>query len=69
MRTQAVVILERLVNPRIVRQLVVVPFVLISALFLGVLIAFVFTIETFIGEAYEGPYKFYLVSTLPNVAE
>ncbi|RYN36877.1 hypothetical protein AA0113_g9630 [Alternaria arborescens] len=51
---------------RIVRQLVVVPFVLISALFLGILIAFVFTIETFIGEAYEGPYKFYL-EYLPTV--
>jgi anoctamin-10 len=47
---------------RIVRQMVVIPFVLISTLLLGLLIACVFTIETFIGEAYEGPYKFYLVS-------
>jgi anoctamin-10 len=49
---------------RIVRQLVVIPFVLVSTLLLGVLIAFVFAIETFIGEAYDGPYKFYLVSML-----
>jgi anoctamin-10 len=47
---------------RIVRQMVVIPFVLVSTLLLGLLIACVFTIETFIGEAYEGPYKFYLVS-------
>lgn len=47
---------------RIVRQLVVVPFVIVSTLFLGALIAIVFAIETFISEAYEGPYKFYLVS-------
>ena len=46
---------------RIPRQLVVVPFVLVSTLLLGVLIALVFVIETFINEAYEGPYKFYLV--------
>ncbi|KAL1799288.1 hypothetical protein ACET3X_003325 [Alternaria dauci] len=51
---------------RIVRQLVVIPFVLVSALLLGVLIAFVFTIETYIGEAYGGPYKFYL-EYLPTV--
>jgi len=50
---------------RVVRQLVVVPFVLISTLLLGILITFVFAIETFIGEAYEGPYKFYLVSKIP----
>ncbi|KAI4645732.1 hypothetical protein J4E93_005310 [Alternaria ventricosa] len=51
---------------RIVRQLVVIPFVLVSTLLLGILIAFVFTIETFIGEAYEGPYKLYL-EYLPTV--
>ncbi|RAR04132.1 plasma membrane channel protein [Stemphylium lycopersici] len=45
---------------RIVRQLVVIPFVLVSTLVLGALITLVFAIETFIGEAYEGPYKFYL---------
>ncbi len=49
---------------RILRQLVVVPFVLVSTLFLGVLITFVFAIETFVSEAYNGPYKFYLVTTL-----
>jgi anoctamin-10 len=47
---------------KIVRQLLVIPFVLTSTLFLGALIAVVFAIETFISEAYEGPYKFYLVS-------
>ncbi|KAJ4993429.1 hypothetical protein SVAN01_00977 [Stagonosporopsis vannaccii] len=51
---------------RITRQLLVVPFVLISTLFLGALIAVVFAIETFISEAYEGPYKFYL-EYLPTV--
>ncbi|KAF2852104.1 DUF590-domain-containing protein [Plenodomus tracheiphilus IPT5] len=45
---------------RIVRQLVVVPFVLVSTLFLGLLIAIVFAIETYISEAYDGPYKFYM---------
>lgn len=45
---------------RILRQLVVVPFVLASTLFLGLLIALVFVVETYISEAYEGPYKFYL---------
>jgi anoctamin-10 len=47
---------------RIGRQLVVIPFVLVSTLFLGLLITLVFVIETYISEAYEGPYKFYLVS-------
>ena len=46
---------------RVLRQLVVVPFVLVSTLLLGALISLVFVIETFISEAYEGPYKFYLV--------
>jgi anoctamin-10 len=50
---------------RIARQLVVVPFVVFSTLMLGVLISGVFAIETFISEAYDGPYKFYLVS-LPS---
>ncbi|KAF2826901.1 hypothetical protein CC86DRAFT_22231 [Ophiobolus disseminans] len=50
---------------RILRQLVVVPFLLISTLFLGALIAIVFVIQTYISEAYEGPYKFYLY--LPTV--
>lgn len=47
---------------RILRQLVVIPFVLVSTSLLGLLIALVFVIETYISEAYEGPYKFYLVS-------
>ncbi|KAH7413597.1 calcium-activated chloride channel-domain-containing protein [Phaeosphaeria sp. MPI-PUGE-AT-0046c] len=45
---------------RVLRQLVVVPFVLVSTLLLGLLIAFVFVVETYISEAYDGPYKFYL---------
>jgi anoctamin-10 len=49
---------------RVVRQLAVIPFVMLSTLFLGALIVIVFTIETFVSEAYEGPYKFYLVSML-----
>lgn len=48
---------------RIVRQLVVVPFVAVSTLLLGMLIVGVFAVETFISEAYDGPYKFYLVRT------
>ncbi|KAH6639056.1 calcium-activated chloride channel-domain-containing protein [Boeremia exigua] len=51
---------------RIARQLLVVPFVLVSTLFLGALITIVFAIETFISEAYDGPYKFYL-EYLPTV--
>lgn len=47
---------------RVFRQLVVVPFVLVSTLLLGLLIAFVFVVETYISEAYDGSYKFYLVS-------
>jgi anoctamin-10 len=47
---------------RVLRQLVVIPFVLVSTLFLGILITLVFVVETYISEAYEGPYKFYLVS-------
>lgn len=48
---------------RVVRQLAVIPFVIASTAVLGALIALVFVIETFISEAYEGPYKFYLVSS------
>lgn len=51
---------------RIVRQLVVIPFVLVSTIILGALITCVFFIETFIGEAYEGPYKLYL-EYLPTI--
>jgi anoctamin-10 len=46
---------------RIVRQLAVIPFVLVSTILLGVFITLVFVIETYISEAYDGPYKFYLV--------
>lgn len=46
---------------RILRQLVVIPFVLVCALLLGALVAMIFVVETFIGEVYDGPYKFYLV--------
>ncbi|CAO2647320.1 Nn.00g082420.m01.CDS01 [Neocucurbitaria sp. VM-36] len=45
---------------RIVRQSMVIPFILAGTLLLGILITIVFIIETFISEAYEGPYKFYL---------
>ncbi|KAH7079673.1 calcium-activated chloride channel-domain-containing protein [Paraphoma chrysanthemicola] len=51
---------------RVLRQLVVIPFVFVSTIFLGLLITLVFVIETFISEAYEGPYKFYL-EYLPTV--
>jgi anoctamin-10 len=47
---------------RILRQSLVLPFVLVSTLFLGALITLVLAIETFISEAYEGAYKIYLVS-------
>jgi anoctamin-10 len=53
---------------RILRQLVVVPFVLVSTILLGMLIALVFVVETYISEAYEGPYKFYLVRLLLHLA-
>ncbi|KAL5116585.1 hypothetical protein ACEQ8H_005463 [Pleosporales sp. CAS-2024a] len=45
---------------RLLRQLIVIPFVLVSTALLGILIALVFVIETYINEAYDGPYKFYL---------
>ncbi|EUC46220.1 hypothetical protein COCMIDRAFT_4725 [Bipolaris oryzae ATCC 44560] len=51
---------------RILRQLLVVPFVIISTVILGVLITCVFFLETFIGEAYDGPHKFYL-EYLPTI--
>ena len=52
---------------RILRQSMVIPFVLVSTLLLGILITFVFIIETFISEAYEGSYKFYLVSPMLTI--
>lgn len=47
---------------RIVRQLAVVPFLLASTVLLGLFISGVFAIEAFIGEGYDGPYDYYLVS-------
>jgi anoctamin-10 len=46
---------------RILRQSVAIPSVLVSTLLLGALISTLFVIETFISEAYVGPYRFYLV--------
>lgn len=43
------------------RRLLQIPFVLVAALCLGVLIAIVFAIEVLITEAYDGPHKTYLV--------
>ena len=43
------------------RQLVQIPFVMMAVLTLGALIIMVFAIEVFICEAYNGPYKDYLV--------
>jgi anoctamin-10 len=48
---------------RVLRQLLVVPFVLVSTLLLGIVIALMFVVETYISEAYEGPYKTYLASS------
>jgi anoctamin-10 len=50
---------------RMVRQLLQVPFVLLSAIGLGVIIATCFAIEIFISEVYNGPLKTYLVCYLP----
>lgn len=47
---------------QVARQLLTVPFVLLSAMSLGALIVAVFAVEVFICEAYQGPYKTYLVS-------
>lgn len=49
---------------RMVRQLLQVPFVLLSAVALGVIIATCFAIEIFISEVYNGPLKTYLVGSL-----
>ncbi|KAJ4293546.1 hypothetical protein N0V90_008829 [Kalmusia sp. IMI 367209] len=45
---------------RIVRQLAVVPFLLLSTILLCVVIVAVFALETFIVEGYDGPYDYYL---------
>ncbi|BCR99302.1 anoctamin family protein [Aspergillus luchuensis] len=46
---------------RMYRQLLIVPFALLSAVALGVIIATCFAIEIFISEVYNGPLKTYLV--------
>lgn len=48
---------------RLSRQLLQVPFALVSSLVLGSLIAGCFAIEIFLSEIYDGPFKTYLVST------
>lgn len=45
----------------LLRQMLQVPFFGVALLVLGSIIALVFTLETLISEAYEGPYKSYLV--------
>lgn len=50
---------------RMYRQLLQVPFALLSAVALGVIIATCFAIEIFISEVYSGPLKTYLVGS-PN---
>jgi hypothetical protein len=47
---------------RIVRQLVALPFLVLSTILLTSVIVFVFALETFIVEGYDGPYDYYLVS-------
>lgn len=47
---------------QISRQLLQVPFILLSALALGLIICSVFVVEVLICETYEGPHRFVLVS-------
>lgn len=47
----------------ILRQMLQVPFFVVALLILGTIITFVFAVEVLISEAYEGPYKSWLVST------
>lgn len=49
---------------RIIRQLAVVPFLIISTAFLVLVISSMFLIETLINEGYTGPYDYYLASLL-----
>lgn len=49
---------------RMQRQLLQVPFALVSAIGLGAIIATCFAIEIFISELYNGPFKGYLVSLI-----
>ncbi|RDL31391.1 Plasma membrane stress response protein-like protein [Venustampulla echinocandica] len=51
---------------RLTRQLLQVPFAIFASLVLGSLIALCFSIEVFISEVYDGPFKSYLVF-LPTV--
>ncbi|KAI3621296.1 plasma membrane channel protein [Moniliophthora roreri] len=51
---------------QISRQMLVIPFILISLLTLGFLVVLVFVIEVCISEAYEGPYKSYM-EYLPTI--
>lgn len=50
---------------QLTRQLLQIPFVAVAMLALGVILAIVFAIEVLISETYAGPYKFYLVRSLP----
>lgn len=47
---------------RLARQLLQIPFAILAALALGVVIATCFGIEIFLSEVYNGPFKTYLVS-------
>lgn len=49
---------------RFMRQLLQVPFVFLSSVALGAIIATCFAIEIFISEVYNGPLKTYLVRSL-----
>lgn len=46
---------------QIMRQLLQIPFFLLAAIALGLIISSVFVVEVLISEAYDGPHKFYLV--------
>jgi hypothetical protein len=49
---------------RLKRQLLQIPFALVSTVALGAIIATCFAIEIFISEIYTGPLKSYLVSII-----
>lgn len=53
---------------RLQRQLLQVPFALLSAIALGAIIATCFAIEIFISEVYTGPLKTYLVSNVESLS-
>jgi len=54
---------------QILRQLLQIPFALIALIGLGSLIGVVFIVEIFISEVYDGPFKFYLVSSSNDLSE